>query len=211
MKIEDLYKYIVDHIIKTWETCKECDDNYRPKTFAVVSHENDFSSENLGKTHLDYDKPYFYSDGWNGKSKLLVEYPAIIVYADNTIVDNIFTNKPAEITKSIQLCFVMSNNKALRGKDSDVLLENEVIQHTEKALLQILHLISKASDRTSEGGGVEPVNLTDPANVRLNLKNSLNRINEKLYINELWILGGEYIGSSVWLKVSTDNCITPGC
>jgi hypothetical protein len=92
----DIYRLLKESV-KYWDIAIQP----RPDTFAVIDDEekifaSNINNEQLGYTILAKDKPHFYSRQWEksgyNPSGFQWIYPAIFVYEQNMIVDNIMNN-----------------------------------------------------------------------------------------------------------------------
>ena len=83
----------------------------RPQSFIVLNDYDDISKDNMGKTFLEKDSPYFYSKAWErsgfSKSKLSVDLPAMVVL-DKGIEHKFSGTKRDGICLDLEIAFIES-------------------------------------------------------------------------------------------------------
>lgn len=146
MQIKNIYaalKEAVRYYPTSGDTCN------RPQTFAVLANASDLSTQNLGKTICDKNKPYFYSRLWENKkynpSDLSFQWPAVVVYEENMDVKDQFS-KDVTICYNVTISVLDEFNKdcdKLRCTGCKGRTPNEVFQDTEDILFNVLYYLTQ--------------------------------------------------------------------
>lgn len=146
MQIKNIYaalKEAVRYYPTNSDMCKQ------PQTFAVLSQVSDLSTQNLGKTICDKNKPYFFSRLWENKkynpSDLSFQWPAIVVYEENMEVKDAFSRDASicyNVTISVLDVFDKDCDK-LKCTGCKGRTQNEVFQDTEDILFNVMRYLTE--------------------------------------------------------------------
>lgn len=125
----------------------------RPETFGVIDNEKDLTSESLGYTIFDKNKPHFFSRAWEqnkyNPSALGWKYPALVVYEENMIHEGLFTDSKYRYWSLSLNCLVQDWNE-IKGdeasQDQPVIhkTRSEFYVDAENILLKSLRYIQRA-------------------------------------------------------------------
>ena len=146
MTLDDLFqqiKYAVKYYPAQQRKC------LRPATFRVLAYDQELTTENMGATICDADKPYFFSREWElnkrNPNKITAPLPAVTAYVSDGGMKDPFQKTATERTTVVLACWDRyEQEKCAAGKCSgcEARTPTEIFRDTAEILRNILFYLS---------------------------------------------------------------------
>lgn len=134
------------------------DISIRPNTFAVIEDMKDLTSESLGKSIMDHNKPHFYSRKWDtsqlNPSALSWDFPAVMVLENDSSLDKIFIKNCPEINREFEMyCLIPEWNSCDNCPKAEVGYKtiSELYTDAEKMMIYLLSYLKNCIVASASG------------------------------------------------------------